>query len=406
MKLNMLFACALLIITAYAGEVATLTTPESSGEALMAVHQGPSIAIRVLLAELPVEESNQLTLSAPEELRVACNNLPGTSYSFSQPLTLTTYQQEVCLNRKKLTPQCMRFTSPSQEILFNGRLYHGDLYLLSWQNKWLMINQLPLEEYTTSVLKTESWPGWPLAYLEIQAVISRTYGLQKILESKRARLPYHLRATNTHQTYSGKPQNPIFSQAVKSTEHLFLVHTTKEGRIAPITAMYDSCCGGVIPAHISGVDFNAAPYLRRTQRCTYCVSCKHYRWEVALHEREIRALLSKIAPTLRKIRSITAVKRDKAGLIQSLKISDGKHTAIVNAQEFYRLMKKIKSKAFKINYRAGLVTFTGKGLGHQLGLCQWGAKAMLDKGFNLHEVFKFYYPGTVLMRLKDIVYIA
>ncbi len=39
-------------------------------------------------------------------------------------------------------------------------------------------------------------------------------------------------------------------------------------------------------------------------------------------------------------------------------------------------------------------TFQGSGNGHQLGLSQYGAWAMAERGFTYEEIIEFYYPGT------------
>lgn len=39
-------------------------------------------------------------------------------------------------------------------------------------------------------------------------------------------------------------------------------------------------------------------------------------------------------------------------------------------------------------------TFQGSGYGHQLGLSQYGAWAMAERGFTYDEIIEFYYPGT------------
>lgn len=38
--------------------------------------------------------------------------------------------------------------------------------------------------------------------------------------------------------------------------------------------------------------------------------------------------------------------------------------------------------------------FQGSGNGHQLGLSQYGARAMAERGFTYEEIIEFYYPGT------------
>ena len=38
--------------------------------------------------------------------------------------------------------------------------------------------------------------------------------------------------------------------------------------------------------------------------------------------------------------------------------------------------------------------FTGKGWGHRIGLCQYGAQGMAKKGFSYKKILQFYYPKT------------
>jgi stage II sporulation protein D len=42
--------------------------------------------------------------------------------------------------------------------------------------------------------------------------------------------------------------------------------------------------------------------------------------------------------------------------------------------------------------------FTGKGYGHGVGMCQWGANGMAKNGKTYREILARYYPDTVLAR--------
>lgn len=48
------------------------------------------------------------------------------------------------------------------------------------------------------------------------------------------------------------------------------------------------------------------------------------------------------------------------------------------------------------------VVFSGRGLGHGVGLCQWGAKEMAQKGFDYKAILGRYYPGTKVMRMEEL----
>ena len=42
--------------------------------------------------------------------------------------------------------------------------------------------------------------------------------------------------------------------------------------------------------------------------------------------------------------------------------------------------------------------YDGKGFGHGVGLCQWGAKGMAEQGKPYRKILSFYYPHTKLER--------
>ena len=47
---------------------------------------------------------------------------------------------------------------------------------------------------------------------------------------------------------------------------------------------------------------------------------------------------------------------------------------------------------------SGTYQFRGAGNGHQLGMSQFGAYAMAERGFDYDEIVEFYYPGTYVSR--------
>ena len=40
--------------------------------------------------------------------------------------------------------------------------------------------------------------------------------------------------------------------------------------------------------------------------------------------------------------------------------------------------------------------FNGKGWGHRIGMSQWGAKAMAEKGYTAAQILTYYFPGTTV----------
>jgi stage II sporulation protein D len=60
---------------------------------------------------------------------------------------------------------------------------------------------------------------------------------------------------------------------------------------------------------------------------------------------------------------------------------------------------RVKSLAFELEAHGDRLTLSGRGFGHGAGLCQWGAKALADQGWDFRQILEHYYPGTELQAL-------
>ena len=56
----------------------------------------------------------------------------------------------------------------------------------------------------------------------------------------------------------------------------------------------------------------------------------------------------------------------------------------------------IKSNDFTVTKTDAGFRFEGRGLGHGIGLCQYGAAARAKKGWKAERILQFYFPGTKL----------
>ena len=58
--------------------------------------------------------------------------------------------------------------------------------------------------------------------------------------------------------------------------------------------------------------------------------------------------------------------------------------------------RRLKSTAFSTTRHGRDVEFSGRGWGHGVGLCQWGAHGMAKAGKSWREILNHYYPGGEL----------
>ncbi len=353
-----------------------------------------SFNVRVLLDELVSGKTDWILESEHGFIVKAFNSSERIGYR-CRTLTITVQHGALFINRKKVIAKHIVITAARGNIItFNDKNYAGSFSVLVDKPYGYLINELDLEDYVGCVLYAESWPGWPLAVNKAFAIASRSYVMARIVESEKQKKPFHIKNTNIHQTYKGVHTNSVLKEAVDQTRGLVLTYNKK-----PIEAMFDCCCGGVIPAYIADVDFKKAPYLARKYRCNYCKSVKIYTWKAEYSTEEFEKILQQAGYPIKRIKKIKILKKDKAGLAQTIGIY-GSKTITITGKQIYSLCSNIKSYSFDIEKKGKIILVTGRGYGHHLGICQWGARSMLDSGKNYADILNFYYPGTVLMELR------
>ena len=66
-------------------------------------------------------------------------------------------------------------------------------------------------------------------------------------------------------------------------------------------------------------------------------------------------------------------------------------------------MKELKAATViqnEITVKDDKAHFKGRGWGHGVGMCQWGAFAMAKKRYNYKQILNHYYPGAKIVKLK------
>lgn len=364
--------------------------------------QAFEIPIRVLIEEQPIKKIDW-QLESSEGFIFCHDKNKQTSFTPKLIITVKMVGGKPCifLNGKKQQQDTLYIKPRTGLVLYKGNQYKGAFaILLSGQNLFL-INHIDLEQYVASVLPHEGWPSWSDEVNRTLCIVVRTYGIYKLLEERKIRqkksviLPYDIRSTNIHQTYKGMKDDEKYTRIAAETKGLILSHNG-----LPILAMFDSCCGGVIPAHINGIDFEKAPYLKRTYPCIYCQDCKAYKWQVTYSVLEVENTLKKEYKRLSRLREMRIESVDGASLVNQIKLRiPAVHE--MSGKKFKALFKKLKSRCFTFEKKGQNYIFTGSGLGHHIGMCQWGANTLVKNGWGYQEVLKFYYPGATIMRLKQ-----
>ena len=324
----------------------------------------PLLNVRVLLGSFSLEEPIGIELYSQNWLVITGSREQNKKYFFDDLATVNIKNKNIFINHKQNDSQILRVMPINGQIEFNGNKYAGTFYLYRMTKTLDIINILPIEDYIYCVLRTEGWPGWPKEVYKVFAVACRSYVLYQIQQARKLKRHYHICSTNSHQTYNGTHSNTVIKEAVDETTGVFLAYNNE-----PILAMFDACCGGIIPAQVkNGINFVEAPYLARTYACTYCKNFKIYSWSREYSLNKFKSKLQTLFPELETIYDIET-RTDRAGTVQKIIISDnnGEHYHI-EGKKIYSLFPAVKSFAFTCTKKHNRVVLEGRGYGHHLGL--------------------------------------
>ncbi|MCX7631825.1 MAG: SpoIID/LytB domain-containing protein [Turneriella sp.] len=280
---------------------------------------------------------------------------------------------------------------PQGNFVLRGRRYSGTLEARRRGGEWLYINHVPIDDYLTSVVSHEMSPSWHREALKAQAVVARTYLLVKMKE--RAKEPYDVDSSTNFQVYGGlKKEERNARAAVNETHNEVLLY---DGKLAE--TYFHSSCGGVL-ASSEEVWGRMLPYLS-VQSSPYCATAPVYKWQVTIPLSEISKRLA-----LRGVKNITVLERPPSKRVKPLRVSTATGDKPIRAEKFRALLGtlKIKSTFFGVAKKGNAVVLTGRGFGHGVGLCQWGAKNQAEeRGMDYRRILEHYFPRTVLRSVNS-----
>jgi stage II sporulation protein D len=370
----------------------------------------PQALVRVNLTPTPVQRL-QLAIDGPYTLRLLGT---GRKIGSDRRLAQTTVEQTdggFRIGRRRYRGTAVEIVPDDSPAIWVGdHQYRGSVRLYSRAGgKLIAVNALPLPEYLASVVDGEMPAAFPRAAREAQAIVARTYALYH-MAAARAHRDFDLYATTRSQNYLGyqyrDPSGRRFAgessssrSIVRSTAGLVC---TRGGTLIP--AYYSAVCGGrTTPGGEVFSDANAM----RGVRCQWCRESKFYRWTAKLSRDEasqaIRRYLSGKRLPFGRLTSLVPIAGVSGGLAAEYQVGDGGHEYRIARAAFKREIfpAALHSLRFIARLDGDQLLFEGRGRGHGVGLCQWGARGLALSGQSAPAIVGYYYPGTRLSRIPQ-----
>jgi len=286
-----------------------------------------------------------------------------------------------------------------KEVEIENRKYHNVIQLLKNPARSLtVVNEIDVEDYLKGVLPWESNPDWPKEALKAQAVVSRTYAIFKNIENRD--FPFTLSADVGSQVYSGKSiEHPLSNQAIADTRGEILTHN---GKIFP--AFFHSTCGGKTTRADYQWKIEPHPSLKGVE-CPFCVGSKYDAWKAEFSVSEVQNLLAKKGYALEGLEMITPDKLDESERPRFFVIRHAQGSLRLSANGFRLALgpDRIRSTKIRVEKKGDRFLFKGRGWGHGVGMCQWGAKHLAELGYRYTDILRYYYPRSEIRDTQDFV---
>ncbi len=263
---------------------------------------------------------------------------------------------------------------------------------------------MDLEEYLAGVLLAEMPSSFEMEALKAQAVIARTYTLNKMRAlggsgCGRSPQPADICSDSSHcqawldpveTAVEWGPESEISLGRIKEA----IAETRGEVALYQgglIEAVYHSTCGGKTEASSAVWSGSALPYLQSVN-CPYCDHSPHYRGELLIP-------FTQLANALPQNLSLPAAAGEPVSL-KTVSNTPGERVAalelggvVIEGKDLRRLLE-LPSTAFTAAVTEKGLLFHTRGRGHGVGLCQYGADGAARKGKDYRQIIMFYYPGV------------
>ncbi len=343
----------------------------------------------------------------------------------------------------------------STPITVNKNGYRGDIsiHITHGKTGLTVVNTLPIEQYLYGVLAKEISPDWHFEAIKAQAVAARTYSMHHMRKHRGD--GYDLCVTTDCQVYGGMKNENL--RMIKAVNDTYGQVVTYKGKL--ISTYFHSSSGGYTE-NSENVWNTSEPYLRGV--VDYDQDAPQYKWEKKVTSSELTEALDKAGYHIGMVKAIelvplekipmTATERGVSGRVKIIRFI-GTNGNVQLTGEKFRTMLGLKSTLFDISVMVSapkavefvvtdshgdrsnkkveinlpltsqpgfitdkrsmhrisgaaneIIVISGLGWGHGVGLSQWGAKAMAEKGPQgdptyFKAILKHYYQGTVVKKV-------
>ena len=259
------------------------------------------------------------------------------------------------------------------------------------------ISEMDIETYVAGVVAGEMKNSWPLEALKAQAILARTF-VMKFCADKKSRYENADISTDVTeaQAYAADDVNDQVRRAVDETRGLVMSY---EGEYP--YAWFHAHSGGMTDLPSVSLDYkdDDPAYLKPVESEEpeeAPEDAKH--WTARFTKRQVAKACADAGAKVDRVETVEVGEKGESGRAKTLLI-DGTpvSAASFRIQIGANALKSTLIEDIRVDEDA--VTFTGRGFGHGVGMSQWGAYAMAERGDGAEEIIRHYFADVDIVDL-------
>ena len=342
-----------------------------------------------------VQNAESVALSAPSGLIVKA---PNDNVVANGRITVAAGASGLVADGQRLRSDRIEIRGRNGDITVNNLTVAGRVTIKRQNGKLIAINEVALEDYVKGVVPSEMNPSWSFEALKAQAMAARTYALYKIRQN--GKKDFDVVASTKDQVYLYRGRAAAVgpaARAVDDTRDVVLAY-----RDEPILAVFSSTAAGPTEDawNVWAVDL---PYLKGVE-CPFDLNSPWYQWRTDVWLPMLEQRLRDEGFPVGVIASLAPFTYTKAGRVIQVRILHSGGELYVKGDDLRRALgyTVLPSTLFDFDVVGLQVQFAGRGNGHGVGLCQWGAKELAEKGYRAETILRYYYPGADIRDLDSL----
>ncbi|MDI9484880.1 MAG: SpoIID/LytB domain-containing protein [Bacillota bacterium] len=266
------------------------------------------------------------------------------------------------------------------------------------------IQEMKLEEYIAGVVAGEMFPDWPVEAYAAQAIFARSFTMD-FISTGGVKDKYGADvSTSIEETQAFNP-DAVTEEIKKGVEMTRGEVMTYDNRY--VRGWFHAYSGGVTARAKEGLDYQEEepPFTvsRKLPENSY-VPDEVKEWTVQYSAAELRNLLSRTGVNVGDIRSIEITERGPTERITQITVTGTQGEATVSGPEFRLAVDSTKMKSTLVHdftFQDGVLTITGTGYGHGVGLSQWDAFMLAKDGKSPEEIVETFFEGIKIRKIYD-----